>query len=141
MGKALLVNIDLMVRIVVPDNATEDQIIAAAVNKALLNAGDRDTQRSWFGEGVSEWRDDEEMPFDPETESDDGRHIIGYQIESNDDEHTTPRDLWSFEIFLQKEEAAAYMTENNLDAALWRIITIFDGDIEGPTYVGEPITE
>jgi len=57
--KALLVPIDLIVRVCVPDNATDEQIISAAVDKAQ----ELSTDRSWFGEGCGEIYEDNEMPF------------------------------------------------------------------------------
>lgn len=63
--KALLVNIDLMVRVVVPDDATEEQIIDAAANKALDEIlADRNT----LTENVAEWKDDTSVPYDPQTD-------------------------------------------------------------------------
>ena len=57
--KAMLVNVDLVVRVVVKDNATEDDIIISAVDKCQKQAFDR----SWFGEGVTEIEEDLECPF------------------------------------------------------------------------------
>ena len=62
--KALLVNIDLMVRVIVPDNATDEQIISMAVDKAMTNICF--DGRSWLGEGITDWSEDEECPYNPE---------------------------------------------------------------------------
>lgn len=89
--KALLANIDLMVRVVVPDNATEEQIIAAIVDRCQELSSDR----SWFGEGTTEIRDDETMPYgsspndilpDPRIEFIElAEHLVMLMIESDSD--------------------------------------------------------
>ena len=130
--KALLANIDLMVRVVVPDDATEEQIISAIVDRCQELSSDR----SWFGEGVSEINDDEVMPYG--SSLNDG--IIGYQIESADGKHEIPDEFYSFEIFTTAKEADAWLAKNNIDNQ-WKSVPVADGDIEGVTYIGEDVTE
>lgn len=89
--KALLANIDLMVRVLVPDDATEEQIIAAIVDKCQEQSSDR----SWFGEGTGEIKDDEVMPYgsspydiipDPRPEFIElAKHLVMLMVESDSD--------------------------------------------------------
>lgn len=132
--KALLVNVDLMFRVLVPDDADENAIIAATVAKAVA-AINRDPNEI-IGEGVAEWKDDTTCPYNPDTDE----PTVGYQIESTDGMHEIPDGLYSFEVFTTKDEADKWLDENN-PAGSWKIIPIHDGDIEGVTYVGEPTTE
>jgi hypothetical protein len=68
--KALLVDIDLLVRVIVPDDATDEQIREIATNKAVNYAADTSygNNRAWIGEGVSEIKPDTEQPYDPATD-------------------------------------------------------------------------
>lgn len=132
--KALLVNIDLMVRVIVPNDADEKAIINAAVDKARLQSSDR----GWLGEGITEWNDDEEMPFG--TSPYDQAKLIGYQIESTDGKHNIPEGLFSFEIFYSKDDVKKWSDEHQLDGN-WKVVPVYDGDIEGVTYVDEDIVE
>lgn len=132
MAQALLVNIDLIVRIVVPDDATEEQIMAEAANIAQKLSQDI----GWLEEGVSEHRPDDVEPFDPESEGEDGRRLVGYQIESTDGTHEIPDGLWSFELFYTRKSADKWLDENN-PAGSWKIIPIYDGDVEDATYLPE----
>ena len=61
--KAKLVYIDLLVRVVVPDHYTDDQIMIEAADKAVRNS-----HWTWFNENVSEVKDDTECPYDPEND-------------------------------------------------------------------------
>lgn len=58
--KALLVNVDLMARVVVPDNATDEQILEATIERItyLVNQ-----DRYFVSEGVTKWVDDTEVPY------------------------------------------------------------------------------
>ena len=65
-AKALLVDIDLRVRVVVPEDADEDMILnaaAARAREAFKHEGD-----SYFYENVGEIKPDEEVPYNPETD-------------------------------------------------------------------------
>ncbi|MFA5418785.1 MAG: hypothetical protein WC341_10035 [Bacteroidales bacterium] len=62
--KAKLVSIDLMVRVIVPDDATEEQINQAIMDKCQAVARDG----YWFLENVTEVKDDTAVPFSPETD-------------------------------------------------------------------------
>ena len=134
--KALLVNVDLMFRVIVPDDATAEQIIAAAVAKGLAEVN-RDPSEV-IGENVAEWKDDTVIPYG-EMDSDAGV-IIGYQIESTDGSHNIPHGLFSFEVFSTHKKADKWL-DNNDPMGSWKIIPVHDGDVEGVTYVGEPVTE
>lgn len=65
--KAMLVNIDLLVRVIVddfvdPDVDPEfDEVVTNAVRARLAEEG-----ISFIGEGINDYRDDEETPYDPE---------------------------------------------------------------------------
>ncbi len=56
--KALLVYFSLLVRVVVDENATEDDIIAAAYPKVQDKIDNRE-----LGDNLEEVKDDEEVPF------------------------------------------------------------------------------
>lgn len=68
--KALLVNLDLMVRVIVPDDATPEDIADAAANKAVAYASDKmyGNGKSWVAEGVGDINDDVESPYNPDTD-------------------------------------------------------------------------
>lgn len=134
--KAKLVNIDLMVRILVPDEATDEQCYDLAVDKALENAYDSNSNRSWFAEGMSDLVDDEEMPFGACCD-DKPKDIIGYQIESVDGRHIVPDAFWSFEIFATLDEANAWLFEEAIlnPKNRWKIVPIQEGVIENVSYV------
>ena len=55
----MLVNIDLMVRVIVADDATEDEMCVAAVDKCIEYSKDR----SFFGENISEIEEDFECEY------------------------------------------------------------------------------
>lgn len=57
--KAMLVSIDLLVRVIVEDNATEEQIVDTVVEKCQQNK-----EWSFFGESVTTIMDDIECPFE-----------------------------------------------------------------------------
>ena len=65
--KAMLVNIDLLVRVIVddfvdPDVDPEfDETVTNAVKARLADEG-----VSFISEGINDYRDDEETPYDPE---------------------------------------------------------------------------
>jgi hypothetical protein len=65
--KAMLVNIDLLVRVIIddfvdPDVDPEfDETVTNAVKARLADEG-----VSFIGEGINDYRDDEETPYDPE---------------------------------------------------------------------------
>jgi len=96
--KALLIPIDLMVRVCVPDDATEEQIISAAVDKAQELSSDR----SWFGEGCGEFENDEEMPYGsspndriPKASPEFialAQHLVEMMVESDSDMHVAFQD-------------------------------------------------
>ena len=75
----------------------------------------------------------EECPYVPDGESPFGKQLISYQIESADGKHEVPDEFFSFEIFGTKKQAEAWMEANNTDN-LWKIVPVYDGDIEGVTY-------
>ena len=58
--KALLVNIDLMVRVVVPDDATEEQINDATIERARFVI---DNDPYVISEGIVEVKPDTEIPY------------------------------------------------------------------------------
>lgn len=92
--KALLVNIDLMVRVIVPNNATDEEITTATIDKAQILSNDR----SWFGEGITNWANDEVMPYGasptdeiPESKPefmDLAKHLVELMVESESDRET-----------------------------------------------------
>lgn len=62
MGKvAKLVEFSLMVRVVVDENATEDEIIAASYPKVQDKIDNRE-----LGDNLASIEADEEMPYDPD---------------------------------------------------------------------------
>lgn len=69
--KAYLVNVDLMVRVIVPEGAGENEIREAATNKAVNYATDTQhgNNRSWIGEGVAAITEDRECPYDPDNDT------------------------------------------------------------------------
>ena len=75
--KAHLVYIDLLVRVELPDNATEEEIQDAAADKAVSEAR-QEGGFSWMRENISDWKEDTEVPAVPSPTP------IGFQIESAD---------------------------------------------------------
>ena len=63
--KAHLVYIDLLVRVELPDNATEEEIQDAGADKALQEAR-QDGGFSWMRENISDWKEDTERPVEPD---------------------------------------------------------------------------
>ena len=59
--KAHLVYIDLLVRVLVPDNATDEEIMDAGADKALKEAR-QDGGWSWFRENINDYPEDIECP-------------------------------------------------------------------------------
>ena len=137
--KAKLINIDLMVRIICPDNATDEDCYELGLDKALKLV--YEDGRSWLGEGMSDLRDDTECPYDPK--NDESGEIIGYQIESVDGRHIQPDAFWSFEVFRSQEQARKWMIEEAIinPKNKWQIVPIFDDEIEEPTYIDEEIMD
>ena len=133
--KALLVNVDLMFRVIVPDDATEQQIMEATIQRATFVINH---DPYVISEGIVSEKPDEEIPFGESPT--DLPQIIGYQIESTDGSHNIPHGLFSFEIFSTHKKADKWL-DNHDPMGSWKIIPVHDGDIEGVTYVGEPITE
>ena len=58
--RALIVDVDLACRICVPDNATDEQILEATIERItyLVNQ-----DRYFVSEGVTKWVDDTEVPY------------------------------------------------------------------------------
>jgi hypothetical protein len=129
--KAKLVYIDLLVRVIVPDNATDDEIMNAASDKAL-----QESNWTWFNENVTEIKDDVECPYDPEKYGD-PKQPIGYQIESINGRHEIPEEFHSFEI-LSERKADEWMADDGhskLRDLYWMKVPIYEGDIEDPTFL------
>jgi len=65
--KAMLVNIDLLVRVIIDDSVDPDvdpefdEAVTNAVRERLADEG-----ISFIGEGINDYRDDEQDPYDPE---------------------------------------------------------------------------
>lgn len=111
----MLVNIDLMVRIFVPIDATEEQMITAAVDKAQSLSHDR----SWFGEGLGEFVDDEECPYEPDYTP------FGYQVQANNYTKAIPDNFLPFECFENKEDAEKWV--NAVGSGYWKVVPVYQG--------------
>lgn len=65
--KAMLVNVDLLVRVIIDDSVDPDyddffdEIVTNAVRQRLADEG-----ISFIAEGINDYRNDEENPYDPE---------------------------------------------------------------------------
>ena len=133
MRKALLADIDLRVRVVVDVNATQDEIVKAIVDKAIALATEWNQQanRSWFGENIGEIQDDEVVPYDPETENENGDHLMGYRIISI----TEPKvyRFWHTDVFTGNV-AEEWLNADPFRRTLYTKAPYYDGDIPNPRY-------
>ena len=133
MRKALLADIDLRVRVVVDVNATEDEIIKAIVDKVLLETQDwrQGANRSFIGENIGEIQDDEVVPYDPETENEQGRNLMGFIIVAKDDPKTFR--FWNNDVLTGKV-ADEWMNTDPRNGELYAKLPYYDGDLPNPRY-------
>ena len=131
MRKALLADIDLRLRVVVDVNATEDDIIKAIVDKAIATAADWKQNRSWFGENIGEIQPDEELPYDPETEDENGNNLMGYRIISINEPKVYR--FWHTDVFTG-DTAEQWLNADPFRRTLYTKQPYYDGDIPNPRY-------
>ena len=88
---AKLVEVSFTVRVIVNEDATEEQIIAASYDKLQDRLDNREV-----GENIVDIQDDFEVPFDPEHDVDDG--ITNKMVENashylSDDDEISTREM------------------------------------------------
>lgn len=68
------------------------------------------------------------------------RELIGYQIDFGEDEW--PEGLWSFQVFRTKKDVEDYIFLEELDEKYYdRIVEIYRGDVEEPSFLGARVRE
>lgn len=68
------------------------------------------------------------------------RELIGYQIDFDDKDW--PEGLFSFEVFRTKTDAEDFIFTSKSDEKYYdRIVEIYEGDVEEPSFIGRKIRE
>lgn len=80
--------------------------------------------------------------YDAETKEklgDNSRILIGYQIDFEDKDW--PEGLFSFQVFRTKQDAIDYLQDNQIEGYENRLVEIYKGNIEEPSFLGRKIRE
>lgn len=111
-----------------------------------MTRSDRNGQMLDLGDFVEDYNDEEldggwwSIILTLPEEQDEERELIGYQIDFG--EEPWPEGLFSFQVFRTKKDVEDYIFLEKLDEKYYdRIVEIYRGDIEEPSFLGTIIRE
>jgi len=90
---------------------------------------------------VMGWCDDENLSSVIDTAEVKRRHkVVGFQVESDDDKHEIHPHMDGSFCLYSLEQARAMMDDDNNGDEQWKLLAIWDGDVEDPTmmFEGDP---